>query len=142
MNTPTENRQMHVDDLEQRKERKFNPADHLIDIKGKDYLQVAWRLVWFREVHPDWSIETEPYRWEPSDKWVVFKATIKDDQGRTITTGYKTEAAANLAPQMKSEYFEKAETGAIGRALALAGFGTQFTGYELDEFDRIVDSPL
>jgi hypothetical protein len=36
---------------------------------------------------------------------------------------------------------EKAETGAIGRALALIGYGTQFAP-EMDEEDRIVDSPV
>jgi hypothetical protein len=37
---------------------------------------------------------------------------------------------------------EKAETGAIGRALALIGYGTQFCADELDEGDRIVDAPV
>ena len=36
---------------------------------------------------------------------------------------------------------EKAETGSIGRALALLGYGTQFCADELDEGDRIVDAP-
>jgi hypothetical protein len=40
------------------------------------------------------------------------------------------------------DYLEKAETGAIGRALAMCGYGTQFTGDELDEGVRIVDAPV
>ena len=36
---------------------------------------------------------------------------------------------------------EKSETGAIGRALANLGYGTQFAP-DLDEQDRIVDSPV
>ena len=39
--------------------RKFNPNDHLIQLKGKDYLQVMWRLVWFREDKPLWAITTQ-----------------------------------------------------------------------------------
>ena len=35
----------------------FNVNEHLISLKGKDYLQVMWRLVWFREEKPNWSIE-------------------------------------------------------------------------------------
>lgn len=31
----------------------------LMDIKGKPYLQVAHRLVWFRKDHPTWTITTE-----------------------------------------------------------------------------------
>jgi hypothetical protein len=54
-----------------------------------------------------------------------------------IATGYKSEKAASF-----SEFAEKAETGAIGRALAALGFGTQFTGDDLDEQHRIVDAPV
>ena len=38
------------------------------------------------------------------------------------------------------DYFEKAETKAIGRALAMLGYGTQFAP-ELDEAERVVDTP-
>ena len=38
----------------------------LLDLRGKDYLMVAHRLVWFREEHSDWTIETEVKR---EDKW-------------------------------------------------------------------------
>ena len=41
----------------------FNPIEHLIQIKGRngssDYLPVQWRLVWFRSIYPNGSIETE-----------------------------------------------------------------------------------
>ncbi len=40
-----------------------------------------------------------------------------------------------------SDYIEKAETGAIGRALAALGYGTQFAP-EFNEEHRIVDSPV
>jgi hypothetical protein len=39
------------------------------------------------------------------------------------------------------DFGPKAETGAIGRALAALGFGTQFA-IELSEDDRIVDTPV
>ncbi len=31
----------------------------ILNLRGRDYLEVKYRLVWFREEHPDWSIETE-----------------------------------------------------------------------------------
>jgi hypothetical protein len=40
-----------------------------------------------------------------------------------------------------ADHLEKAETGAIGRALGIAGFGTQFAP-EFDEEDRLADSPV
>ena len=41
-----------------------------------------------------------------------------------------------------SDHTEKAETSAVGRALAMLGYGTQFAISDLDEGDRIVDSPV
>lgn len=106
----------------------------LINLKGKDYLQVAYRLVWFREEHPDFRIETEfP---QLNDSLAIAKATIRDAQGNAIATAHKREDKGHFA-----DYMEKAETGAIGRALALIGYGTQFTD-DLDEGERIVDAPL
>ena len=106
----------------------------LMDLRGKDYLQVAYRLVWFREQHPNWAIETEPLELAPDH--AIFKAAVKDEKGRIIATGTKHETKAGFF-----DFVEKAETGAIGRALALCGYGTQFAP-ELDEGDRLVDSPL
>jgi hypothetical protein len=53
-----------------------------------------------------------------------------------IATGTKAESRNGF-----TDYLEKAETGAIGRALALCGYGTQFAP-ELEEAERIVDSPV
>jgi len=141
----------------------FNPREHLIEIKSKqgtqEYLPVQWRLVWFREACPQGEILTElitldldretqeeEYVWnseaQRSEKMIkrakgyaMFKATVKDGKGG-IATGYKSEKAASF-----SEYAEKAETGAIGRALAALGYGTQFAP-ELNEEHRIVDAPV
>lgn len=106
----------------------------MLNLKGKDYLQVAHRLIWFREEHPDWGIETEVLA--HSDKGALARATVRDKEGRVIATGHKTETAAGFP-----DFIEKSETGAIGRALALCGYGTQFAP-DLDEGERIVDSPI
>lgn len=106
----------------------------LLDLRGKDYLQVAHRLVWFREQHPDWSIETQIISF--SENGALVKATIKNDKGITIATSHKTEDRKGF-----QDFIEKAETGAIGRALAACGFGTQFAP-ELDEGERLADSPV
>ena len=65
----------------------------------------------------------------------VFRAVVKDGLGG-IATGTKSEKGVSFA-----DFIEKSETGAIGRALAALGYGTQFTADELDEGQRIVDSP-
>lgn len=107
----------------------------LLNLKGKDYLEVKYRLVWFREEHPDWSIETQFLSID--ERSACARAVVKDEAGRIIATSHKAETASNFP-----DFMEKAETGAIGRALALIGFGTQFCADELDEGDRIVDAPV
>jgi hypothetical protein len=141
----------------------FNPREHLITLKNRqsssEYLPVQWRLVWFRQECPNGSIETElvhldleketeeeNFVWNAekrrSEKVIktgkglaIFKATVRDGKGG-IATGTKMEKAASFG-----DWLEKAETGAIGRALAALGYGTQFAP-ELDEAHRIVDSPV
>ncbi len=106
----------------------------LMNLKGKEYLGVAHRLVWFREEKPEWSIETEILSF--TENMAYTKATIKDQSGRIIATGHKMETKLGFA-----DYLEKSETGAIGRALAMCSYGTQFCADELDEGERIVDAP-
>ena len=107
----------------------------LLDFKGKDYLEVKYRLVWFREEKPNWTIETEFV--SVTDKSAFARASVKDESGKIISTSHKYEDLQGFR-----DFIEKAETGAIGRALALLGFGTQFCADELDEGKRIVDSPV
>lgn len=107
----------------------------IINLKGKDYMMVHQRLVWFREEHPTWSIETEFVTL--SDKAAMAKATIKDDAGKIIATAHKQENTAGFG-----DFMEKAETGAVGRALLLCGYGTAFAALDLDEGERIVDTPI
>lgn len=113
----------------------FNPNEHMMNLKGKDYLQVMWRLVWFREEKPLWSIEPEII--EMDDTHAVFRAVVRDEAGAVKCIGHGSESKRDFG-----DYIEKAETKAVGRALAMLGYGTQFTATELDEGERIVDSPV
>jgi hypothetical protein len=111
---------------------EFNPQEHLIDIRGRAYLEVKWRLVWLRQEHPDWAIATELVdRGDP----VVMRATIADATGRVLATGHAEYPRGRPYPAVM-----KCETAAIGRALAHCGFGTQFGGEDVEEAD-LVDAP-
>jgi hypothetical protein len=115
----------------------FDVKKHLIKVQGgKEYLPVAARLVWFREAHPDWGIETRPVDLNVDNGYAVYEAFVYNGEGKLMAKGTKMETARGFA-----DYVEKAETGSIGRALAVCGFGTQFAP-ELDEGERLVDSPL
>ena len=114
----------------------FEPKKHLIDIKGKKYLPVAARIIWFRKEHPDWSITTKLVAHNVEEKRGLFQAWISNEKDRTIATAHKSESESGF-----SDYLEKAETGAIGRALALCGYGTQFAP-EFEEGERLADAPI
>jgi len=145
----------------------FNPEKHLIELQGKAYLEVKWRVVWFRQECPNGVIKTEEVVVDldrgveaevPTGNWIPnpnrpgkkmpekvvrrdkgyarFRAIVDDGKGGHAEAT-KTESAASFP-----DYAEKAETGAIGRALALLGYGTAFTADELNEEHRIVDAPV
>lgn len=108
-------------------------------LKGKEYLQVVYRIQWFREEHPDWSITTKcEVNFEK--KTCLAFCEIRDQQGKVLATAHKFEFSGSFA-----FFVEKAETGSIGRALALCGYGTQFTN-DFDEDDdpnaSLSDAPI
>lgn len=105
-----------------------------MNLRGKPYLQVAYRLVWFREDHPNAIIKTAIYKLT-DDSAIVIAEIYGQDKG-LLATGTKQESMADF-----KDFLEKAETGAIGRALAMCGYGTQFAP-ELDEGERLADSPI
>src|SRR6185437_15550578 len=59
--------------------------------------------------------------------FVVVQAVVMDGEGRVLATAHSEESRGKLP------YIKKAETGAIARALALCGYGTQFGEMDEDE---------
>ena len=131
--------------------KSFDPAKYLIQLpkrkkvtlpSGKvtwqkteaDYLPVAARIAWFRIEHPTWSIVTKEVKF--AHKATVMKAIIKDEKGRVLATARKRESQDGFP-----DYIEKAETGAVGRALAMCGYGT-LQAPEFDEEERLADAPV
>jgi hypothetical protein len=147
-----------------KQEKAFNPSEHLMNIgsdkKPRMYLETKWRLVWLREQHPEAQISTEIVHldlekevsaevFEWSDELrksvkvvkngygiVIIKATVKLPNG-AIGTGTKMQNGAEF-----SEWLEKCETGAIGRALSSLGYGTAATDEMSEPEGRVVDSPI
>lgn len=115
----------------------FEPGKYITKVNGGDYLEIKWRLVWLRNNHPDADIETEFVRHFDSERLAIFKAHVSIP-GRGSATGWGSESADDFR-----DYIEKAETKALGRALAALGFGTQFTDEYADAAEgRIADAPI
>jgi hypothetical protein len=117
-------------------ETPFEPARYLTRVNGSDYLEVKWRLVWLRDQHPDATVETELI--SHNENTAVFRARVAIP-GAGSSTGWGSETAGDFR-----DYLEKAETKALGRALAALGFGTQFCpDFEFGAaVGRVVDAPV
>ena len=115
---------------------EFDPSRYLTKVSGSDYLEVKWRLLWLRQTHPDASIETELVTHD--GQAAIFKAKVSIPGGGS-STGWGSEQYGDFR-----DYIEKAETKALGRALAALGFGTQFCNdfaFGADQ-NRVVDAPV
>jgi len=114
----------------------FDYKKHLIKVQGnKMYLPVAARVVWFRELHPEWGIHTEIVELNHEKQYSIFRASIYNEEGKLIAMGTKKEDIKGFG-----DFLEKSESGAVGRALTMCGFGTPFED-DLNEGERLADSP-
>lgn len=125
----------------------------------QDYLPVQGRLLWLHSERPKkvkFEVVSEDIRpdYEVTKKvkdfgnWVektvkgwakitMRVSIITAEDVELVAEASKTETAADFP-----DYVEKAQTGAIGRALLWLGYGTAFAADELDEGERIVDAPV
>jgi hypothetical protein len=111
----------------------------LMNLKGKDYLIVANRLLWFVEEVPNYSIETN-FLSLTEDSCVAHSTIIIFDKEGKVSkrvTATKKETKKDFP-----DFIEKAETGSLGRALAYLGYGTQFAQQDMEEGERLADAPL
>jgi len=134
--------------------------DKMMPLSGGLYLPVRRRVAWMRgepTPQPTWGIVNTLLKYEMgtleatkgggpggrmakiSGGYAVVKSEIIDDQGRIVSTGYAQERS-----ELFPDFIEKAETAAVGRAAALAGYGTE-AALDLDEgldAENVVDAPV
>jgi len=94
------------------------------NIKGKDYVEVNQRLLYFRNepAYAGWSLESELVDLQP-DRCCV-RAVIRDNEGRIRASGHASEDRTSSMIN-KTSYVENCETSAWGRALACIGIGIE-----------------
>jgi len=94
------------------------------NIKGKEYVEVNQRLLYFRneKAYTDWSIESELVDLQP-DRCCI-RAVIRDAEGRIRATGHAHEDRTSSMIN-KTSYVENCETSAFGRCLAALGIGIE-----------------
>lgn len=111
----------------------------MIKLKGKDYLLIAHRLLWLNDDFENFTIDTQVL--QLTEEYAVVRSDVRllDKNGTVIrsATATKRETKSDFA-----DFLEKAETGSVGRALAMIGIGTQFAQQDMEEGMRLADAPL
>lgn len=99
---------------------EINKKMKTTDIKGKDYVEVNKRVLGFRELFPNGTIETEII--SLNDGVILMKATVRDENEKILATGLAYEIE-NSSFINKTSFIENCETSAVGRALGFLGIG-------------------
>lgn len=108
---------------------KLDLKPYMMQLQGGQYLKVPGRIVAFREQYPTGSILTELISVDFERGVAMFKATVSIDDGLVLATAYGSETQRGFP----AGWLEKAETVAVGRALAQAGFGTAYAMADFHE---------
>ena len=95
-------------------DKNFDASRYIVKLRGKEYLEVKWRLLWLRTQHPDAVIETEIVSHIPSPPMAIFKAKVSIPGGGSAT-GWGQEEAADFG-----DYLEKAESASCKLVTVLA----------------------
>lgn len=113
-----------------------NLKSKAIDIKGKKYVLVSDRVLYFNENYPNGMIETQLKSETDSDKIVVKAKVTPDVKNRDrYFTGY-SQAVVGEGYINKTSALENAETSAVGRALAFMGIGVLDSIASVDEINK------
>ena len=106
-----------------------------VNIKGKPYVTVDERLIYFRKHYKDYALETEVI--EKTENTILIKAIISDKNSRIIATGLAEEVKGSTFIN-KTSYVENCETSAWGRALANFGIGLDTSVASADEVKNAI----
>ena len=111
-------------------------SNKAIDIKGKKYVQVADRILYFNETYPQGKIETRILSELQADR-VIIKAIVTPDTDKSERrfVGH-SQAVWGDGYINKTSAIENCETSAIGRALGLMGIGVIDSVASVDEINK------
>lgn len=110
--------------------------DKAVDIKGKKYVLVADRVLFFNTNYPKGMIQTKilsPI--DSKDIVMMAKVTPEYDKPDRYFTGY-SQATKGQGLVNTTSALENAETSAVGRALAMLGIGVIESIASIDEINK------
>ena len=119
----------------------FDPRQYMRNLTGSDgtvkqYLDVVYRKLWFRLKNPEGKIVKKLLKL--TEQTAIVEARIYLNK----TDPEDSYIASAFAQKFVAKFLELAETAAVGRALADAGYGLQFADLEGEQDPNVVDAPL
>ena len=111
-----------------------------IDIKGKKYVLVSDRIIFFNENYKKGSITTDIIKNE--DKEIIIKATVIPDVTIDRRFSAYSQAIKGDGYINETSALENAETSAIGRALGFMGIGVIDSIASVDEITKATNTDI
>ena len=126
----------------------FDPRQYMRNLTVSDgtvkqYLDVVYRKLWFRLKNPEGKIVKKLLKL--TEQTAIVEARIylnKTDPEDSYIASAFAQKFSNQDEQFGAKFLELAETAAVGRALADAGYGLQFADLEGEQDPNVVDAPL
>lgn len=119
--------------------QEVNNSLKTTDIKGKAYTEVNQRILGFRQLYPNGTIETKILSNE--NGICVMESIIKDEEGKTLAIGHAFEQQG-ASYINKTSYIENCETSAIGRALGVLGIGAETSIASKEEIEKVDEADI
>lgn len=109
-----------------------------IDVKGKQYSEVAQRINAFRKLFPEGFIRTQLIS---NESGVCVMKTEVGTGERILATGmaYEKEDSSFIN---KTSYIENCETSAVGRALGMLGIGIETSVASAEEMENAINNQV
>lgn len=126
----------------------FDPRKYMRIIQkegqaGKYYLDVVYRKLWFRLKYPEGKIVKKILKL--TEQMAIVEAKVylsRNDTEDSFISNAMAQKYLTSDDQFGNKFVELAETAAVGRALADAGFGLQFADKEGEYDPEITDAPI
>ena len=126
----------------------FDPRQYMRTLTSdsgiaKQYLDVVYRKLWFRLKNPDGKIVKKLLKL--TEQTAIVEARVylhRDDAEDSFISNALAQKFLTQDEQFGNKFLELAETAAVGRALADAGYGLQFADLEGELDPNVVDAPL
>ena len=110
-----------------------------LNIKGKEYITVNERLIYFRSIpdYKDWRISEDIVSLD--EKGGIFKVTITNSEGVEIINAHAQESK-DTSYINKTSMLENGFTSALGRALGYLGIGIDTSIASADEVETAINN--